>query len=68
MDETNVMTNLDSIAVPEMVPTGEATAILPVPEGRMSPITVIGTERIRAGFDAMALKQAINSRMAPGVS
>jgi tRNA-splicing ligase RtcB len=33
-----------------------------------TPITVIGTEAIRAGFDAKTLQQAINSRMSPGVS
>ena len=34
-----------------IIPTGEATAILPVHEGRFKPITVIGTEAIRATFD-----------------
>src|SRR5436190_23641668 len=62
------MTNVDNIVPPPMTATGEATAILPVPDSSVSPITVIGTERIRAGFDATALKQAINSRLAPGVS
>ena len=33
----------------ELVPTGDATALLPVPRGK--PITVIGTEAIRATFD-----------------
>src|SRR6185503_1473997 len=32
------------------------------------PITVIGTEAIRATFDAACLQQAINSRLAPGVT
>ena len=41
-------------------------AILPAPD--RSPITVIGTESIRAGFDAVCLQQAINSRCAPGVT
>ncbi len=49
-----------------IIANGEATGILPV-DGR-SPITVIGTESIRAGFDARCLEQAINSRMAPGVT
>src|ERR1043165_757732 len=62
------MTNVDDIVPPPMTATGEATAILPVPDSSGSPITVIGTERIRAGFDATALRQAINSRLAPGVS
>ncbi|HEX4125242.1 MAG TPA: RtcB family protein [Tepidisphaeraceae bacterium] len=43
-----------------------AVGILPV-EGR-SPITVIGTNSIRAGFDSECLKQAVNSRLAPGVT
>lgn len=46
----------------------EATGFLPMPEGRGKPITVIGTEAIRQTFDATCLQQAINSRMAPGVS
>ncbi len=51
-----------------IIPTGEATAILPVAEGRFKPITVIGTEAIRATFDQLCLQQAINSRTAPGVA
>src|SRR5580704_5396161 len=51
---------------PHIVSTGEATGILPVDRG--TPITVIGTNSIRAGFDARCLQQAINSRMAPGVT
>ena len=51
-----------------IIPTGEATAILPVSEGRFKPITVIGTEAIRATFDQICLEQAINSRTAPGVA
>jgi tRNA-splicing ligase RtcB (3'-phosphate/5'-hydroxy nucleic acid ligase) len=43
-----------------------AVGILPV-EGR-SPITVIGTDSIRAAFDSECLKQAVNSRLAPGVT
>ena len=49
-----------------IIPTGEATGILAV-DGR-TPITVIGTQPIRDGFDAVCLKQAINSRLAPGVT
>lgn len=49
-----------------MIATGEATAILPV--ANRSPITVIGTEAIRNGFDVGCLRQAINTRMGPGVS
>lgn len=46
----------------------EAVGILPLPGSKGKPITVIGTEAIRNGFDATCLQQAINSRLAPGVS
>ena len=48
--------------------TGEATGFLPAPGSRGKPITVIGTEAIRSGFDAKCLEQALNSRGAPGVT
>lgn len=51
----------------EIVPTGEATAILAT-NGRTKPVTVIGTEAIRSTFDELCLQQAVNSRLAPGVS
>lgn len=51
----------------EIIPSGEATAILPT-GGRTKPITVIGTEAIRGTFDDLCLRQAINSRLAPGVT
>ncbi|MDZ7618410.1 MAG: RtcB family protein [Patescibacteria group bacterium] len=51
---------------PTLIPTGEATAILPA--GNTGPITVIGTEAIRATFDEKTLRQAIHSRRAPGVT
>ena len=51
---------------PHIVAMDTAVGILPVP-GR-TPITVIGNNSIRAGFDAGCLQQAINSRMAPGVT
>src|SRR3984957_5667495 len=60
------MTNQTEISKPHIVATDEATGILPV-DGR-TPITVIGTNSIRAGFDARCLQQAINSRCAPGVT
>ncbi|MFO0901269.1 MAG: RtcB family protein [Pirellulales bacterium] len=50
-----------------MIPNGEATAILPVGPSA-TPVTVIGTEAIRNTFDEMCLQQAVNSRLAPGVS
>jgi tRNA-splicing ligase RtcB (3'-phosphate/5'-hydroxy nucleic acid ligase) len=53
---------------PTIHPTGEATAIIPVDGGGLTPITVVGTERIRDGFDDICLRQAINSRRSPGVT
>jgi len=52
----------------EILPTGEATAILPVTNTALKPITVIGTPPIRNTFDETCLQQAVNSRMAPGVT
>src|SRR5687768_7234102 len=51
-----------------MQSTGEATAILPVPNTSGKPITVIGTPAIRETFDDKCIEQAINSRTAPGVT
>ncbi|MBS0660345.1 MAG: RtcB family protein [Verrucomicrobia bacterium] len=48
--------------------TGEATGFLPARDSRGKPITVIGTDAIRQGFDAKCLEQALNSRGAPGVT
>jgi tRNA-splicing ligase RtcB (3'-phosphate/5'-hydroxy nucleic acid ligase) len=48
--------------------TGEATAIIPAPENRGKPITVIGTTPIRETFDDKCIEQALNSRGAPGVT
>lgn len=45
----------------------EATSKLDVGES-IPPITVIGTEKIRDTFDDVCLQQAVNSRLAPGVS
>jgi tRNA-splicing ligase RtcB len=50
------------------IETGEATALLPVANGKAPPITVIGTKTIRDGFDTFCIQQAINSRLAPGVT
>jgi tRNA-splicing ligase RtcB len=49
-----------------IVASDPAVGILPVPHGK--PITVIGTNSIRAGFDERCLQQAMNSRLAPGVT
>lgn len=48
--------------------TDEAIGFIPLPGDAGKPITVIGTDSIRAGFDPGCLQQAINSRMAPGVT
>ncbi|MFN3192752.1 MAG: RtcB family protein [Aureliella sp.] len=48
------------------VATGEATAMLPTPTTK--PVTVIGTEAIRTTFDDNCIQQALNSRLAPGVT
>ncbi len=52
----------------KLIPTGEATAILPARDNKGKPIAVFGTEAIRAGFDDSCLEQALNSRSAPGVT
>ncbi|MEI6231712.1 MAG: RtcB family protein [Planctomycetota bacterium] len=63
------MSSSDPIAArPQMTVTGEATAILPARNNAGKPITVIGTQTIRDGFDARCLEQALNSRGAPGVT
>ena len=49
-------------------PTGEATAILPTKGSDGRPITVVGTEAIRATIDDTCLRQARNARSAPGVT
>ena len=51
-----------------LIPTGETTAMLPIPDKNTKPVTVIGTEAIRQTFDDKTLQQAINSRLAPGVT
>ncbi len=53
---------------PEIYAKEEATGFLPARDSRFSPVTVIGTQAIRDGFDATCLEQALNSRGAPGVT
>ncbi|MCC6954985.1 MAG: RtcB family protein [Deltaproteobacteria bacterium] len=53
---------------PAIIAQSEAVGILPVTNEKVRPITVIGTQAIRDGFDATCLQQAINSRLAPGVT
>lgn len=52
---------------PQIIPTDDATGILPT-DGKTKPVTVIGTQAIRDTFDEGCLQQAINSRLAPGVT
>lgn len=60
------MTQINETISSPIIATDSATGILPVKNGK--PITVIGTEAIRAGFDERCLQQAVNSRLAPGVT
>ena len=60
--------SLVSTNPPLITSTGEATGFLPARDSRGKPITVIGTDAIRQGFDARCLEQALNSRGAPGVT
>jgi tRNA-splicing ligase RtcB len=53
---------------PTLVPTGDATAILPARDNNGKPITIIGTPAIRDALEAQCLEQALNARSAPGVS
>ena len=53
---------------PTIHSTGLAEGFIPLPESQGKPITVIGTDAIRTGFDANCLQQALNCRMAPGVT
>ncbi len=46
----------------------DAVGFLPARGNKGKPITVIGTDAIRDGFDQMCLKQVLNSREAPGVT
>src|SRR5690242_20581237 len=48
--------------------TGEAMGFMPAPGDKGKPITVIGTNSIRARFDTTCLQQALNARSAPGVT
>lgn len=59
---------ISDISIPTITATGEATGFLPARDSKGKPITVIGTDAIRSGFDAKCLEQALNSRSAPGVT
>ncbi|HXT39252.1 MAG TPA: hypothetical protein VN887_04425 [Candidatus Angelobacter sp.] len=45
--------------------TGEATGFIPAPGDKGKPITVIGTNSIRAVFNATCLQQVLNARSTP---
>ncbi|MGC4120943.1 MAG: RtcB family protein [Myxococcales bacterium] len=60
--------DVDSANKPTIHATGEATGLLPAKDSKGKPITVIGTQAIRDGFDANCLQQAQNARSAPGVT
>ncbi len=51
-----------------IIKTDEALGFIPLPDNSGKPITVVGTDAIRNGFDSTCIQQAINSRMAPGVT
>lgn len=46
----------------------EAISYLPLPDSSKKTVTIIGTERIRNGFEQACLQQAINAASAPGVT
>jgi tRNA-splicing ligase RtcB (3'-phosphate/5'-hydroxy nucleic acid ligase) len=48
--------------------TDESLGFISLPDDSGKPITVVGTDAIRDNFDATCIQQAINSRMAPGVT
>jgi tRNA-splicing ligase RtcB len=53
---------------PTLIPTGDATALLPARTEDRSPVRVFANEAIRQGFDAGCLVQAQNAREGPGVT
>ena len=54
--------------MPTIHKTDDAIGFIPLPDNSGKPITVIGTDAIRDNFDEACLQQAVNSRMAPGVT
>ena len=53
---------------PTIHKTDEALGFIPLPNDSGKPITVVGTDAIRDHFDETCLQQAVNSRLAPGVT
>jgi tRNA-splicing ligase RtcB len=63
--------NLSNKSRPLIHSTGEATGEIRVKNDaghEVAPITVVASKKLRDGFDDGALIQAVNSRLAPGVS
>lgn len=54
--------------MPTIHKTDDALGFIPLPNSEGKPITVIATDPIRDSFDETCLQQAVNSRMAPGVT
>ncbi len=54
--------------MPTIHKTSDALGFIPLPDNSGKPITVVGTDAIRDGFDEQCLQQAVNSRLAPGVT
>ncbi|MCB0344135.1 MAG: RtcB family protein [Bdellovibrionales bacterium] len=52
----------------KIISESDSVGILPLPNTKIKPITVIGNAAIRETFEDQCIQQAINSRMAPGVS
>lgn len=52
----------------QLIPTGEATAILPARNNKLKPAIVIGTAAIRETFDEGCISQALNVCESPGVT
>jgi hypothetical protein len=55
-------------SLPPFIETSEATAIIPMADSSLSPVTVIGTREIRQTFDEICVRQARTCRAAPGVT
>ena len=58
----------EELSLSPFIEVSEAQALLPVGASHTSPIKVFASKTLRDAFDASCLKQAVNSRLAPGVS
>ena len=68
MKDTTMNTTIEPKLNSLIHKTDEALGFLPARDDKGKPITVIGTDAIRDGFDDMCIEQALNSRSAPGVT